>query len=128
MSNLTTYQIPQHNEYMVRVKTIKKEKSNYTKFVTVTRKADNIDVSGWMAIETAKPENIILAASDFLDQENDLFAHYERLPKEMQLLLEEFGEPETYDRCEELLTEVQKHGYTFEYGLDAIPINLHKIK
>jgi len=62
-----------------------------------------------------------------LSDDTDLFDHPEYLPKEVQALLTEFGEDESYDKCEELLNLLKPHGYTFEYYLDAEPFNLKKI-
>ena len=57
----------------------------------------------------------------------DLFEHYETLPQEVQDIIATF-EDETYDECERLLKELEAHGYTFEYYLDASPYNLTKIE
>ena len=56
----------------------------------------------------------------------DLFEQYETLPKEVQNIISTFVD-ETYLECERLLKELEPYGYTFEYGLDAQPYNLHKI-
>jgi hypothetical protein len=53
----------------------------------------------------------------------DLFEHYEALPMELQKLLIQFSE-NNYKKCERLLIESEKLGYTFDYGLDAEPYNL----
>jgi hypothetical protein len=58
----------------------------------------------------------------------DLFEDQEKLPIEMQQLLEKFEEKDTsYSNCKKLLKKCLKLGYSFEYGLDAIPYNLQKI-
>jgi hypothetical protein len=61
----------------------------------------------------------------------DLFNHYKTLPKEFQKLLLKWGDiladQQTYTNCNKFLKAVGKHGYTFEYYLDAIPFNLTKI-
>lgn len=59
----------------------------------------------------------------------DLFESIESLPERVQEILSEFsGEEQTYETCEKLLSLCEAEGYTFEFGLDAIPFNLTKIK
>jgi hypothetical protein len=59
----------------------------------------------------------------------DLFETIETLPFKVQLILSEFAEEDnTYEKCADLLRRCEAEGYTFEYGLDAIPFNLTKIK
>lgn len=60
-------------------------------------------------------------------QEIDMFEHIDQLPEEVQNILQNFGECETYDHCEMLLDELEPYGYTFDYYLDAVPYNLRKI-
>ena len=57
----------------------------------------------------------------------DLFEHYEELPLPIQTIINNQGEIESYDDCKELLDKLSVFGYSFEYGLDATPYNLHKI-
>ena len=58
----------------------------------------------------------------------DLFQHTELLPQEVQDVIMAFGDMvESYENCEKLLSELNKFGYTFDYGLDAVPFNLQKI-
>jgi hypothetical protein len=58
----------------------------------------------------------------------DLFNCIDKLPLKMQGILTDFSEKEnSYEDCEIFLQECQKEGYTFEYGLDAIPYNLNEI-
>lgn len=56
----------------------------------------------------------------------DLFEHYNELPKNVQEIIEQAGEITEYKHCEDLLNKLKPLGYTFEYGLDASPFNLHK--
>ena len=58
----------------------------------------------------------------------DLFEHYEELPLPIQTIINNQGEIESYDDCKELLDKLSVFGYTFEYGLDAVPYNLQTIK
>jgi hypothetical protein len=57
----------------------------------------------------------------------DLFEHYEELPLPIQTIINNQGEIEDYDDCRELLAKLSVFGYTFEYGLDAIPHSLRKV-
>jgi hypothetical protein len=58
----------------------------------------------------------------------DLFENYNDLPVTMLILLDEFEEKDnSYSNCEKLLKKCLKIGYSFEYGLDAIPYNLQKL-
>jgi len=60
--------------------------------------------------------------------DSDLFEETEFLPIEIQKLLNDFSmKDNTYENCKILLTECEKLGYTFDYGLDAIPYGLKKI-
>lgn len=56
----------------------------------------------------------------------DLFEQTEKLPKEVITLLENF-EP-SYTNCKLLVEQLNKIGYTCDYGLDAQPYELHKLK
>jgi hypothetical protein len=64
-----------------------------------------------------------------MENENiDLFENTENLPVEMLEILNDFEEKDTsYRNCAKLLKKCLKLGYTFEYGLDAIPYQLQKI-
>ncbi len=63
----------------------------------------------------------------YIDME-DLFEHYEDLPIEVQKVIDNFNaKGNSYDNCNELIDELNKVGYTCEYGLDASPYNLRKI-
>lgn len=58
----------------------------------------------------------------------DLFENPDDLPKEVQDILNEFAEmSNTYETCAFLVIELEKVGYTCNYGLDAVPYNLTKI-
>jgi hypothetical protein len=59
----------------------------------------------------------------------DLFETPEKIPIEIIDLINDFNKSDTtYQNCEILLKKCLKLGYTFKYGLDAIPFNLKKIK
>jgi hypothetical protein len=58
----------------------------------------------------------------------DLFENYKEIPAELSILLNEFEEKDnSYSNCKKLLKKCLKIGYSFEYGLDAIPYNLQKL-
>jgi|LakMenE01Jun11ns_1017448.scaffolds.fasta_scaffold9252569_1 hypothetical protein len=58
----------------------------------------------------------------------DLFEQIDTLPEAVRTIVEEYSykleESNTYKLCEEFLDKMYALGYTFEYGLDAIPYNL----
>ena len=59
----------------------------------------------------------------------DLFDNVDTLSTELQCIINKYGElDETYENCANFLIEIKPLGYTFEYGLDAIPFNLRKTK
>ena len=62
-----------------------------------------------------------------MENEIDLFEVYETLPKEVQDVLEVFGEVEGYEGCNALIDALEPLGYTCDYGLDACPYGLRKI-
>lgn len=58
----------------------------------------------------------------------DLFESQENLPVEVWQIINDFAIKETnYEDCIEMQIKLQRLGYDFEYGLDAVPFNLHKI-
>lgn len=58
----------------------------------------------------------------------DLFEDTESLPENVRNLLARydvlFGEECSYKCCREMLKEMERLGYTFEYGLEGEPYNL----
>jgi len=55
----------------------------------------------------------------------DLFETPELLPDNIKAILDSFDcETLSYSDCEMMLAQMEKLGYTFEFGLDAIPFNL----
>ena len=61
----------------------------------------------------------------FIPKQVDLFEHYETLPKEVLEIIFNFDYLNTnYKICERLVKDLNKVGYTCEYGLDASPYNL----
>lgn len=61
----------------------------------------------------------------------DLFETPELIPANVREVLDRFSEEyengPDYQLNERVLAELKPLGYTFEYGLDADPYNLHKI-
>jgi hypothetical protein len=59
----------------------------------------------------------------------DLFETPDKLPKKVQKVLLKYENDNTsFKICRKLLKELKPLGYTFEYGLDAMPYELRKIK
>lgn len=60
----------------------------------------------------------------------DLFEDYENIPSNVQLILDKYAdqfENGNYKLLEKVQKEIEKEGYTFDYGLDASAYNLRKI-
>lgn len=59
----------------------------------------------------------------------DLFTTPELIPANIKAILDTFNEdaPNGYKELERLVKAIEKHGYTFDYYLDAEPYNLRKI-
>lgn len=54
----------------------------------------------------------------------DLFCNPELLPLKVQKILNKFSQKNnTYKNCEKLQKTLLKYGFTFSFGLDAIPFN-----
>jgi hypothetical protein len=60
----------------------------------------------------------------------DLFETPQNIPTRVLKILNEYdnGDELSYEQCAEMLTRCEAVGYTFEYGLDAIPFNLKPLK
>jgi hypothetical protein len=59
----------------------------------------------------------------------DLFKTPELLPQEVRNIIEKYEKMEaSYDVCRNLINELKPHGYTCDYGLEAIPYELTTIK
>ncbi|WP_145840208.1 hypothetical protein [Marinobacter sp. P4B1] len=63
----------------------------------------------------------------------DLFECQETLPEDVQAIISRYtdalesGGDNGYEVCREFLFEMEIRGYTFEYGLDAVPTDLRLI-
>jgi len=63
------------------------------------------------------------------DEGTDLFETPELLPDHIKAILDSFDcESLSYSDCETMLAQMEKLGYTFEFGLDAVPFNLCEIE
>ena len=62
------------------------------------------------------------------NEPEDLFEHIDSLPHEVQVVLQKYeSEVEDYIACKNMQHELEHLGYTFDWGLDAIPYNLRQI-
>ena len=54
---------------------------------------------------------------------------YTDLPLSIQAKVNSFDQEDnfTYENCKELLNDCEELGYTFDYGLDAVPFNFRKL-
>lgn len=63
----------------------------------------------------------------------DLFEEQENLPLNVQEVIARYtdmlerGEDDGYILCKSFQSDIKKMGYTFEFGLDAVPSNLQKM-
>ena len=62
------------------------------------------------------------------EQDIDLFEQIDTLPQAVQDVLDYFSGQTGYSALDALLEELESHGYTFDYGLDAVPHSLRKIE
>lgn len=57
------------------------------------------------------------------------FNKYGELPKKVRKAIDRFNEKaDLYEECKNLSDVLRPLGYTFDYGLDGVPLNLTKIK
>lgn len=59
--------------------------------------------------------------------EEDLFENWEKLPPSVMKILDKYTDAEGYTDLDAMLSEMNEEGYTFEYGLDAVPYGLKKM-
>ena len=58
----------------------------------------------------------------------DLFDNMEILPKKVKKILKKFSlKSKTYENCSKLIKNLNKVGYSCDYGLDAEPYELTKL-
>lgn len=64
-----------------------------------------------------------------VNNEIDLFEHWETLPLEVQAVLMKYCDGEnSYDQCRELIDALEPLGYTCDYDLSGQPHSLRLIK
>jgi hypothetical protein len=62
-----------------------------------------------------------------MENELDLFEHLDQLPQNVLDVLNRYSNGESYQDCANLITDLNKIGYTCEYYLDAVPFGLRKL-
>ena len=62
-------------------------------------------------------------------EEQDLFLDISQLPEHIQLVIAKYdtGDNLSYAQCKAFKAQLEQHGFTFSYGLDAEPYNLRKL-
>jgi uncharacterized protein YneF (UPF0154 family) len=64
-----------------------------------------------------------------IEDDTDLFEDYDNLPKNVKAILDKYSDEDyDYETLAKLKSELNKIGYTFEYGLDAEPYDLKKME
>jgi len=59
----------------------------------------------------------------------DLFEMPKLLPMQILVLMDDYDlDCMSYADCEKLLSEMEENGYTFDFGLDAVPYNLRTVE
>jgi hypothetical protein len=126
------------------MKTIKISKGDQFIWLIVTEKAKEIYISGLFDLYILHDDDseTLIEGFDQINQalENglnigievgfanddvDLFEHPNRLPIDVQNILNRYLQSDlNYADCEAMLTECEMYGYTFDYGLSAEPFNL----
>jgi hypothetical protein len=61
------------------------------------------------------------------DENIDLFERPDLLPDPIRTILTKYQDAEGYHFCLSMLDELKTFGYSFEFGLDAVPFNLKKL-
>lgn len=65
---------------------------------------------------------------DLEEEDFDLFEDFDNLPQDVQDIFFEYEDvDDTYERNKEMLSRLKPLGYTFDYGLDAVPFGLKKM-
>ena len=59
----------------------------------------------------------------------DLFNKFKTLPEPVKNIIVKYGNMDNdYNNCIAMQIELSEYNYTFDFGLDAIPYNLKKVK
>jgi hypothetical protein len=123
-----------------------KTKGRYTvSFIQDGKEQKEIWQSKEMAIDTAKRYSKLFTSVKVTDEKNkeikyagggkvkrkDLFETPEMIPKKVSKIIdrywEEYGDDMDYEDTERMRKEVEAVGYTFDYGLDNVPMGLRPI-
>lgn len=65
-----------------------------------------------------------------MKKQKDLFDDYDNLPKELKTIFDKYTDDclyNPYETVKKILNECETIGFTFDYGLDAIPFGLRPI-
>jgi hypothetical protein len=102
--------------------------------ICLLKKVINLDIIIWLH------ENSFLSNDEYFSVEKilpkkktkgiDLFEDYQDIPTKVQKVLDKYQEDiedGDYKGLEKALKELEKIGYTFEYGLDGIAYDLRPI-
>ena len=57
----------------------------------------------------------------------DLFENLNFVPVTVAKEVNKLGDEPTYNDLQEVKSNLNSMGYTFDYGLDAVPLNLRKL-
>ena len=102
-----------------------KNSNRYTLIDVATEKrwANEFFKTKYEAKQFARQNGLAIVPKPVEDLFDDLF----QVPFQVRKAIKKHSEMEAdYILCEKLLEELKPYGYTFEYGLDAIPYNLKK--
>ena len=58
---------------------------------------------------------------------NDMFKTPSLIPHDVAFILNNYNDSEDYEMLDKCIKELNKIGWTFDYGLDAVPFNLRKL-
>lgn len=62
-----------------------------------------------------------------MNEEIDLFEHMDKLPVLVRNVLNKYENAESYTDLHKMGKELKQLGYSFDWGLDAIPYNLKQL-
>ncbi len=145
--------MPQQGTLLTKDKKLKLDyKKNGNNFEFVVYEGETNPVANYTKTSFKKKENGIVTmdynqfinyiyAEGYIDDKNyalgggveeedfDLFEDFDNLPQNIQDIFFEYEDSDnTYERNKEMLSKLNPLGYTFDYGLDAIPFGLKKMK
>lgn len=102
------------------------KKSEKIGIITAQMEREQCETELWFEIQDENGKKDHYPESEF---DVDLFQFIDKLPEEVQEILERYNEEDSddYNNLANMLKEVQAYGYTFEYYLTAEPYALRKI-